>query len=583
MTENISPRTATCQRARRAELCHDAAAMSPTRGGMQGFAARSAIFGALALATITAVVTPAHAQGVGAGARLELPELEVSFALPAGVGEWVVRKDDGSDVLQRTKPVNPYLSVLFSAATSDTCADTLNGFAGKGLKKLDKPALVPAGWATQVLSATSGGERLIAFCAESPHHGLPLVALVTYSASLDGPDISSVTPVLEAVGRAYFAHQEKAAAAPAAAPPPAATTPTADADGEPQKLALPRSGLVLLIAGPDEWEAKAGKAGRDLVWRITPDEPALSISLELVHGGENANDCASLLDQYMSTRKGASLEPKPGYLPDEFHPSAAESYDKGSGRAVACAEVRGGFLLASITYSGSLEAEDASHARAVLSAAYLAANTTPKSGKKKRGGGWLSGRSFFSPELYLAGAHTAPASDAGDVNAAGLIDSSTAILLGIRQAGMLRFASGSPFGLAGRYALSGGYDFQNGLTFDGTAAIGFGINIDAVTLMPLVGGGGNAIGAGADEAADKLTLDFDIYNFYGGVVTVEITDAMGLELTGGYLDRGEIRELRFEGQLIVVPESFRKVAVGLAYSDLETVATVWQVLVGVGF
>jgi hypothetical protein len=542
--------------------------MSLTRGGIQGILAAIAAF---ALGAATAAT--AHAQGMGAGATLDLPELGVKVPVPSGVGEWVVRKDDGNDVVQRTRPVNPYLSVLFSVPDGDgACAPTMASFAKKGLKKLDKPALVPAGWTSQALTATSGGERLIALCAEED--GRSLVALVTYSASIDGPDITSVTPVLEAVGKAYFAARPTGtSASPDAKKPP---TPAAPADAaEPQKLALPRSGFVLVIDGGDEWDAKAGKAGRDLVWRISPDEPSLSIAIEIVRGREDAADCGSLLDQYMATRKGANLEAKPAYLPDEFHPNAAESYDKGAGRALTCAEVRGGFLLASISYSGSLEAEDAAHAKPVLLAAFVAANATPKSRSKKRSHGWLSGRSFVSPEVYLAGARTAPVDDT--------FDASTSVLLGVRQAGMLRFTRDSPFGLAGRYQLQGGWDFQNELVFDGTAAIGFGIAVDRVTLMPMVGGGGNAIGAGAEEAADKLNLEFDVYNFYGGVVTIRFTDAVGVELTGAYCDRGAIRELRYDGQVIVLPESFRKIAVGLAYSDLESVASVWQVLLGVGF
>ena len=543
--------------------------MSLTRGGIQEILAAIAAF---ALAATTAAT--AHAQGMGAGATLDLPTLGVKVPVPSGVGEWVVRKDDGNDVVQRTRPVNPYLSVLFSVPDGGAaCAPTMASFAKKGLKKLDKPALVPAGWTTQALTATSGGERLIAFCAEEGggENGKSLVALVTYSASIDGPDITSVTPILEAVGKAYFAGPTGVPASPGAGKPPPAPADAA----EPQKLALPRSGFVLVIDGSDEWEAKAGKAGRDLVWRISPDEPSLSITLEIVRGGENAADCGSLLDQYMATRKGANLEAKPGYLPDEFHANAAESYDKGTGRSLTCAEVRGGFLLASISYSGSLEAEDATHAKPVLLAAYVAANATPKSRSKKSSHGWLSGRSFVSPEVYLAGARTAPVEDT--------FDASTSVLLGVRQAGMLRFSKDSPFGLAGRYQIQGGWDFQNELVFDGSAAIGVGIAIDRVTLMPMVGGGGNAIGAGADEAADKLNLEFDIYNFYGGVVTIRFTDAVGIELTGAYCDRGEIRELRYDGQVIVLPQSFRKIAVGLAYSDLESVASVWQVLVGVGF
>ena len=533
---------------------------------------------------VAAGADTAHAQGAGAGASLELPVLGVKVGVPTGVGEWVVRKDDGGDVLQRTRPVNPYLSVLFSVpepgAKASTCAATMASFAKKGLKKVDRPALVPAGWVTQVLHANSGGEHLLAFCAEHDGDGKQLVALVTYAASIDGPDLTNVTPVMEAVGKAVF---DKPVAWPAADKPAApAAAPAADDEGQPQRLSLPRSGLVLLVGGGGEWEARPGKGARDLVRRVAPDEPSLSVSLELVRAAKSDGSCESLLDQYMATRGKSSLQSKPSYLPDTFHPNAAESYDGGTGRALACAEVPAGFLLATVAYSGSLDAADAASARPVLVAAYHAAtNLVEKSGR--RSGGFLSGRELFDPQLYLGWQQLGLHTGVGTRNPDGLIPDSGAIMLGVRQARMLRFADDSAFGLAGRYQLQGGWDTQNEMVLDGVVAVGFGVAIDRVTIMPMAGGGGNAIGAGATKAPDKLNLAFEFYNYYGGVVGIEISKMIGVELTGGYVDRGEISEWRWDGQLIVVPASFRKVALSVSYSDMKTVAKVWQVLLGVGF
>jgi len=148
---------------------------------------------------------------------------------------------------------------------------------------------------------------------------------------------------------------------------------------------------------------------------------------------------------------------------------------------------------------------------------------------------------------------------------------------------MLHFSPGSVFGLAGRYQLSGGWDAQNGLFFDGVLGIGLGIQVGAVTLMPMVGGGGDAIGAGSDKAADKLSLDFDIFDYYGGVIDVEMTELLALELSGGYCNRGELRELRYDGKLIALPRSFRKLSVGVSYVDIEKKAKLWQLTLGIGF
>jgi hypothetical protein len=466
-------------------------------------------------------------------------------------------------------------------------------FAKKGLKKLDRPALVPGGWATQVLAASSSGENLIAFCAEADGDGAgagagaarQLVALVTYAASVDGPDLTSVRPILEAVGKAVFARKaEPAARPPAVTKPPsgggggASEDTDAYRDTPPQQLTLPRSGLVLLVGGGQEWEAKPGKGGRDLVRRTEPEDPTLSVALELVKSGHDNGGCEAILDHYMATRGKSSLQARPGYLPTDFHPHAAESYDGGTGRALTCAEVPTGYLLATIAYAGSLDSEDARAARPVLVAALHAASAL--STTHKRGHALLSGHSFYSPEVYLGGAQTRTADEASNM---GAIGNGLGVAAGVRQAGMLHFSPGSVFGLAGRYQLQGGWDAQNDLFFDGTAAIGIGIAIDRVTLMPMVGGGGDAIGAGASKADDKLRMGFDVYNYYGGVVAVELSDLLALELTGGYCDRGELRELRYDGKVIALPRSFRKVSLGLSYVDIEKTATLWQLLLGIGF
>jgi hypothetical protein len=544
---------------------------------------------ALAVVGLATRATEVRAQGAGAGTMLELPALGVKVTVPTGIGEWIVRHDDGGDVVQRTRPVNPYLSVLFSLpeGKSTGCADTMAAFAKKGLKKLDRPALIPGGWATQVLAANSSGENLLAFCAESDGGGAArqLVALVTYAASVDGPDLTSVTPILEAVGKAVFARKSAAAAPPPAndhgkKPPvdPAAEDTDAYRDTPPQEVTLPRSGLVLLVGGGQAWEARPGKGGRDLVRRTQPEDPTLSVALEIVRSGHDNGGCAAILDQYMATRGKSSLQAKPAYLPGDYHPNAAESYDGGTGRALTCAEVPSGYLLATIAYSGSLDAEDARAARPVLIAALHAA--TALTTTHKHGRSVLSGHSFYSPELYLAGERTRTNSVASPD---GMIGNGLGVAAGVRQAGMLHFSPGSVFGLAGRYQLQGGWDAQNDLFFDGTLAIGIGISIDRVTLMPMVGGGGDAIGAGASKAADKLNLSFDIYDYYGGVIDVELSDLLAIELTGGYCNRGEIRELRYDGKVIALPRSFRKVSLGLSYVDIEKTATLWQLLLGIGF
>ncbi len=547
--------------------------------------ARGGLGALVGVALATSASGTARAQGSGAGTMLELPVLDVRVSVPKGVGEWIARKDAGGDIVQRTRPVNPYLSVLFSEpdGKSDGCSQTMAALAKKGLKKLDRPSLVPAGWSTQVLSASSGGENLVAFCAEHEDDGRQLLALVTYAASLDGPDLSSVTPILEAVGKAVFARAKPAAATGKPAPPAAKASPEDEAaDTATQELTLARSGLVLVVGGEGEWEAKPGKGGRDLLRRTTPAEPALSVAIEIVRTahGEGDGGCEAILDQYMATRSKSSLQNKPGYLPDTFHPNAAESYDGGTGRALTCAKVPTGYLLATIAYSGSLDAEDARGARPLLVAAYHAATAIATHGKGGEGHGLFSGRSFDSPELYLAGQRLAPA---GVANPDGLIDRSSGVVLGVRQATVLVFSEGSVFGLAGRYQLSGGWDAQNELFFDGIIGVGFGLVLDHVKLMALGGGGGDAIGAGAKSAPDKLNFPFEFYNAYGGVLAVDFTQLVAMELTYTYCDRGDIRELRYDGKLIALPSSFRKVSLGVSYLDIENVATVWQVLLGVGF
>jgi hypothetical protein len=344
-------------------------------------------------------------------------------------------------------------------------------------------------------------------------------------------------------------------------------------------MTLPRSGLVLLVGGGQAWEARPGKGGRDLVRRTEPEDPKLSVALEIVRSGHDNGGCEAILDQYMATRGKSSLQARPAYLPTDFHPNAAESYDGGTGRALTCAEVPTGYLLATIAYSGSLDAEDARSARPVLIAALHAATAIATT--HKHGHSVLSGHSFYSPELYLAGERTAVADEASN---GGMVGDGFGVLAGVRQAGMLHFSPGSIFGLAGRYQLSGGWDAQHDLFFDGTLAIGIGISIDRVTLMPMVGGGGDAIGAGATKAADKLDMGFDIYDYYGGVVDVELSDLLAIELTGGYCNRGkDIRELRYDGKLIALPRSFRKVSLGLSYVDIEKTAKLWQLLLGIGF
>jgi hypothetical protein len=505
----------------------------------------------------------------------------VKVTVPNGVGEWIVRQDDGGDVVQRTRPVNPYLSVLFSVpeGKSTGCTETLAAFAKKGLKKLDRPQLVPAGWSTQVLTAGSAGERLVAFCAQNDDDGRQLVALVTYAANVDGPDLASVTPILESVGKAVFAAPKPKPPAPATPPSrPGPAAPDAE-DDAPLELTLPRSGLVLLVGGGQKWEAKPGKGGRDLVRRTGPEEPTLSVALEFVRAShEDTGGCSAILDQYMATRTKSSLSRKPGYLPDEFHPTAAESYDRGTGRALTCAEVPSGYVLATIAYSGSLDAEDARAARPVLTAAFHAASATTAVAAHHGTDGWLTGHAFHSPEVFLGGEHTRTADPASN---GGAIGAGNGVTGGVRQAGMWPFTSF--LGLAGRYQLQGGWDSQNDLFFDGTLALGIGIRVDRITLMPMVGGGGDAIGAGAKQAADKLNLSFDLYNYYGGVAVVQLTDLLAVELTYGYCDRGKRRELRYDGKVIALPKSFRKVSVGLSYVDIERTATLWQLVLGVGF
>jgi hypothetical protein len=549
---------------------------------------------ALVLVAQVARPTAAHAQGAGAGTVLDLPVLGVKVTVPNGVGEWIVRQDDGGDVLQRTRPVNPYLSILFSSPDAAAakhgkgCVDTMAAFARKGLKKLDRAALVPAGWSKAVLTASSSGENLIAFCAENEAGDRQLVALVTYSAAVDAPDLASVTPVLEVVGKAVLAAPPAAPAAPHA---PAAKPPTngkadedtdAYRDAPPQEITLPRSGLVLLVGGGQKWEAKPGKGNRDLVRRTEPEDPTLSVALEVVRGShEDSGGCASLLDQYLATRGKGSLQSHPGYLPDDFHPSAAESYDGGTGRALTCAEVPTGYLLATIAYSGSLDAEDARAARPVLIAALHAASSVGAATHHKSSRSVLWGHSFWSPELYLAGQRSLTADEASNM---GMIGDGNGVAAGVRQAGMLHFSPGSVFGLAGRYLVAGGWDAQNGLFFEGIFGIGLGIQMGPLTLLPMAGGGGDAIGAGSDDkATDKLVLDFDIFDYYGGVIDLELTDLLALELSGGYCNRGEIRELRYDGKLIALPRTFRKLSIGVSYVDIEKTAKLWQLTLGMGF
>jgi hypothetical protein len=472
--------------------------------------------------------TVTHAQGVGAGKTLELPLLGARFQVPAGVGEWITRQDAGGDVVQRTRPADPYLSVLFSVPDDDeaTCERTLAAFARKGLHKLDRQELAPAGWSREVLSASSGGQKLLAFCADGEP---PLLALVTYAGDVDDADLAAVTPLLAAVGKGFFA------------PPPASA----------RRLTLASSQLTLVVE--DDWEALPD---RDEVRRR--GGPALSVAFELVPGGK---DCDAL-------RGRGRRVLRPPYLPDGFGDQAIESYSDGHGRARACAEVPAGRLVATLVYDGSLADADVRAARPLLRAAYEAASALPGT----RAHPVLSGHSFYSPELVLGAQRIVPV---------GVADDGNGVLLSVRQAGLWHL---SPrFGLAGRFHFAGGWDVRHQLSFDGSLAIGVGVALGPVVLMPMLGGGADAIGAGADPADDRLQLDFHLYDWLGGVVEVAFSPRLALELTGAYGERGARSEWRSEARVLVLPASFRKLSLGLSYLKIEEVATLWQLLLGVGF
>ena len=51
----------------------------------------------------------------------------------------------------------------------------------------------------------------------------------------------------------------------------------------------------------------------------------------------------------------------------------------------------------------------------------------------------------------------------------------------------------------------------------------------------------------------------------------------------GYGDRGPIREIRGEGRVLLLPSHGRKLSGGVVYTDIETVSTTWQLVVGIGF
>jgi hypothetical protein len=528
----------------------------------------------------------AQAQGMGPGATLELPSLRVKVEIPQGAGEWTVRKD-GADVLQRTRPVNPFLSVIFDRQKAgDTCAQAMGDLGKKGFKKAKRDDLVPPGWHTQVMVAASGnGDLVIALCASEGE--VRLVALATYGAEIDDPDLAVLPLMLEVVGKAVFA-------APAEPPPEEKTpppvegdqTPAAASDAEPVRLVLPNTGLVLLVdAGATTWRAAGAEGGRDVVTRVTPAEPTLAVRVEIVRAASGGEDgCRGILAQQLELSEKGELVGRPAWLPKTWHGEAAVTYKQGSGRALVCGEIPAGYMLATVIYGGgSLDSADVDAVRPVLAAVAVSASKLSATSSGRRRRALIGGRTVMSPEVYLGGQRLAPAVDSTFV---GDVEPSLAVTFGVRQTGMLRFSPGSVFGLAGRYQLGIGWDAQNELLLDGTLGIGVGIMIaDRVAVMGFAGGGGDAIGAGADPAMDKMQFDFSIFNFYlGGAVQIDLGNTAGLEFHYGYVDRGdEITETRIDGRLMVLPSAFRKVTLGVSFTDIETIAEAWGVQLGLGF
>jgi hypothetical protein len=344
----------------------------------------------------------------------------------------------------------------------------------------------------------------------------------------------------------------------------------------PSRLNLTQSGLVVVVTNQRaSWRTIDAETGHDLIVRTRPAEPGLSVRVEIEPGKHTDDGCEVLLTNHVTGDDRGALEPRPPWLPDEWFEQAAVSYKHGVGRALVCAPISTGYLLATVIYDGSLDSEDVGAVMPLL-AGLVAAGTRAEPPRRGRQA-LIGGHTMMSPEAFLSGQRWSR-------DRAGT-EPSLGIMAGVRQAALVPLG-GSPIGLTGRYLFSFGWDADNDLVFDGYLGFGLGINIvDRVWLIAVAGGGGDGVGVGNDEAA----MEFELWNYYaGGTLTVDFGNRAGVELGFGHVDRGDQTETRIDARLMVIPRAFRKVSLAFSYVDLTggagvDSATTYGLQAGIGF
>lgn len=522
--------------------------------------------------------TPAWAQfgGRGGGKQVTLSRMGVTVTVPY---EWDATVDQGVDVLVRNG--SPPIEILVSIVNnSKPCSELTRSALGPNDITVDNPAFLPPAWHSRVLvTPEANGGFMVTVCGDLTS-GRTLIGVIVYGGTTEtiDADLAYTTPVLEAV---YNTLRGAGGGAVAATPAPATG----------RRLTLTVARLTAdLAADGNEWEASVAEmdGGKmDRIRRLSPAYPGISMILIGGDGGSGA--CTKLIEGY-ATSENQTLRRNPRYLPPSWHPAAAETVKGQESYHFVCMQTSQLSLIAFITVSGTLGPADETALANLLDALARAGGGGGGASTGGGGGAYSGSSSGYSSSSTSGGYRSYPRPQGFDSAQWELtvhqlspggegMDSSLGGTLVVSRAAAL--FTGSSFGAAAEMLLGGGYDLQSELVLDGKLGLGFGVRFGELTLMPLLGIGFDAVGAGADEDPTRFKLPFQFYWYYSAIARYALSPKMAVEAGVAKIGGTSSDETRFDGRLILLRK--KKLSLNLHYTRYADLGDATVIGAGVGF